>query len=108
MYVAREKENFDTVLVDGGFDWPVLYAFYNNIPPHEFQKYYEEFKKTKIMQVENVKFGIFFNDESQLIHRKEGLMLIVSTPDKMKGKVPKDIFYAVDGGANTASYEIGY
>ena len=106
-YVNSEKINYDTVLVDGGFDWPVLYAFYSNIEPHEFQSQYGQFEKTKQMQFDNVIFGLFFNDKMEFEYKRGGTVLLITTTEKLK-KIPENTFRAVDGNIITASYKLTY
>ncbi len=59
MEYAKENQNkYDKIFVNGGEDWALLYAFYNNIDPRDFQKAYKN--KERIDETMTINFGRFY------------------------------------------------
>lgn len=59
MEYANENQNkYDKIFVNGGEDWALLYAFYNNIDPRDFQKAYKN--KERIDETMVINFGRFY------------------------------------------------
>lgn len=66
----NENKISKSVFIHGGFDWPIIYAFYNKIDPVIFQNSYLNQKDGRF-KIYNITFGNIFNENSSLIPEKE-------------------------------------
>jgi len=70
-YITQNNKQYDKVIVSGGSDWPVLYAFYNKVNPRNFQEAFNNKVKigNKIAQkFDNIYFGDFASDHKEYLN----------------------------------------
>lgn len=101
-YARNEKTKYDSILIHGGSDWDILYAFYTKTPPSEFQKAHiiKNQNASKLFGIHNYQIGEILKDSvlqsPDSMYRGERLLLIVPG-DLLKDKKPIKNFYGIDG-----------
>ncbi|HVT01006.1 MAG TPA: glycosyltransferase family 39 protein [Patescibacteria group bacterium] len=59
-YAVINQGKYNKIFVDGGLDWPILYAFYNKIDPEKFQNSFETkvyFNNNEYIKIDKFYFG---------------------------------------------------
>lgn len=94
------------VVIHGGLDWAVLYAFYNNLEPVVFQKAYNDSKSVNFVRFENIYIGNVVRDDGSLEYdRRIPQKAVVIVPYGMTERTADKVFRAADGGSNLSVYD---
>lgn len=110
-YAVQNRDRYKSVVIDGGLDWAILYAFYYKTKPEVFQKAFEDATMVKgrlVIKIDGIYFGPVINesikiDDVPFITRNS---LLIAPSMYFKDQKALKYFYAVDGGTNLKAYEI--
>lgn len=81
-YAVRNKNSYDSVFINGGGDWPIIYAFYNKIDPRKFQNAYKNkinLNGSRFLKLGKFYFGEYFDQSKtaqDLFFRKNSLYIL--------------------------------
>lgn len=105
LYYAGKKKS--PVIIHGGQDWAILYAFYNRVDPKKFQSAYRKSVQLNegYINLDNLYIGSLIEEKGDLDYLKtlpqEALVIV---PGGYIEAEPITRFMAADGGTNLSVY----
>lgn len=101
-YVTNHKSEYSSTYIQGGLDWNILYAFYNNISPSEFQKSYSSqvmLGDSKVWLLRGIYIGDLIKNDAaiKLTPGLRGSSLLIVPGNYFKKEIPLHLFTGVDG-----------
>ncbi|MDO8269620.1 MAG: glycosyltransferase family 39 protein [Candidatus Levybacteria bacterium] len=110
-YAVQNKDKYRSVVIDGGLDWAILYAFYYKTKPKVFQKAFDDATMVKgrlVIKIDGIYFGPVINESTKIdnVPFIASNSLLIAPSMYFKDQKALRYFYAVDGGTNLKAYEI--
>lgn len=101
LFGEKNKTDYDGLLIQGGTDWDILYAYYAKTDPEVFQAAYQDKigENNNFISIHNVHIGSVIDKNKIAIQEKiEGNKFLLVVPGNVLEDVPsKKRFYGIDG-----------
>ncbi len=99
-FAIEQSNKYKSIFIDGGNDWLMMYGFFTNENPSDFQRAYKNkiyYKGVEVVKIKNLYFGSFSNvDKTTFSSYFPKDSLVITNGDKFKTIKPDKQFFGPD------------